>query len=96
MYLMFCILHLFIFHGANRIDGGAPQGGLSCPSDNSPSEGTPPYGYMLDIIQWIKFADAVRNIQINELRGTVIPQGTLSCPSGNSPCAALAQNSRYV
>ena len=24
MYLMFCILHLFIFHGANRIDGGAP------------------------------------------------------------------------
>ncbi len=22
MYLMFCILHLFIFHGANRIDGG--------------------------------------------------------------------------
>ena len=44
MYLMFCILHLFIFHGANRIDGGAPQGGLSCPSDNSPSEGLPPYG----------------------------------------------------
>lgn len=26
MYLMFCILHLFIFHGANRIDGGAPPG----------------------------------------------------------------------
>ena len=25
MYLMFCILHLFIFHGANRIDGGAPR-----------------------------------------------------------------------
>ena len=44
MYLMFCILHLFIFHGANRIDGGAPQGGLSCPSDNSLSEGIPPYG----------------------------------------------------
>ena len=30
MYLMFCILHLFIFHGANRIDGGAPQGGFYC------------------------------------------------------------------
>ena len=28
MYLMFCILHLFIFHGANRIDGGAPRGDL--------------------------------------------------------------------
>ena len=44
MYLMFCILHLFIFYGANRIDGGAPQGGLSCPSDNSPSEGIQPSG----------------------------------------------------
>ena len=50
MYLMFCILPLFIFHGANRIDGGAPQGGLSCPSDNSPSEGTPPYENILNVI----------------------------------------------
>ena len=81
---MFCILHLFIFHGANRIDGGAPRGDLSCPSDNSPSEGTPLYSIILYYGMLVKPLDKMYPVGCDKVNcGNAAREGALGYDSAH-------------